>query len=144
MRTLFSGLSAVFALLIMLSITAPTTLAQEMAEAAPTVAETTSLGTGTFTGKSGHEARGHATIQQTDEGYVLVLGDDFVFDGAPDPKLALGNDGYDSSTLFTPLASNTGQQTYLLPDSIDVRAYNEVWIWCEQYNVPLGVAPLRL
>ncbi|MEM9792879.1 MAG: DM13 domain-containing protein, partial [Pseudomonadota bacterium] len=37
---------------------------------------------------------------------------------------------------------NTGRSQYEIPSSIDVSAYNEVWIWCERFNVPLGVAKL--
>ena len=39
-------------------------------------------------------------------------GPDFSFDGAPDPKVALGADGYDASTLMGALGANTGEQIY--------------------------------
>ncbi|MEM8868923.1 MAG: DM13 domain-containing protein [Pseudomonadota bacterium] len=102
----------------------------------------TALSSGTFTGASNHVTTGTATIAQEGEAHYVVLGDDFTFDGAPDPKVALGKDGYDASTLMGPLKSNTGRSQYEIPSSIDVSAYNEVWIWCERFNVPLGVAKL--
>ena len=94
---------------------------------------------GTFVGASNHVTTGTAEVA----GNTITLLDDFTFDGAPDPKVALGNDGYDSATLLGPLESNTGRQTYEVPASINTDAYNEVWIWCERFNVPLGVARLE-
>jgi hypothetical protein len=95
---------------------------------------------GTFTGASDHVTSGRVEVVVADGKATINLLDDFFFDGAPDPKVALGNNGYDASTLMGPLTSNTGASTYAVPDSIDVNAYNEVWIWCERFNVPLGVA----
>ena len=94
---------------------------------------------GAFEGASGHEASGTVTV----EGSTVTFGDDFTFDGAPDPQVALGNDGYDADTLFAPLEADTGRQTYELPEGIDPAGYNEVWIWCEEFDVPLAVAPLE-
>lgn len=94
---------------------------------------------GTFTGASNHVTTGGAEIA----GDTVTLLADFTFDGAPDPKVALGRDGYDPATLMGALKSNTGQQSYTVPAGIDTAAYNEVWIWCEQYNVPLGVARIN-
>lgn len=93
---------------------------------------------GTFTGKSNHITTGTAEIA----GNQVNLLDDFTFDGAPDPKVALGKDGYDSKTLMGLLKSNNGKSSYTIPAGIDPADYNEVWIWCEQFNVPLGVAKL--
>ncbi|MEO1000268.1 MAG: DM13 domain-containing protein [Pseudomonadota bacterium] len=99
-------------------------------------------GEGTFTGASRHVTTGHGAIIQQDGKWYVSLAEDFFFDGAPDPKVALGNDGYDPDTLLEPLRENTGAQLYEIPASIDVTAYNEIWIWCEQFAVPLGVAAL--
>ncbi len=100
--------------------------------------------TGEFVGLSNHSTNGNVTVEKTDEGYVITLQDNFSFDGAPDPKVALGNDGkYDSSTLLAPLKSNKGKQSYLIPASIDATQFNEVYIWCEKYSVGLGVAALN-
>lgn len=97
---------------------------------------------GTFHGQSGHKAQGRVEIVTHGGKTTLDLLDDFVFDGAPDSKLAFGNNGFDQSTVFTKLNSNSGKQIYEVPAGIDASAMNEVWIWCEQYSVPLGVAKL--
>ena len=98
---------------------------------------------GSFTGASGHVTTGGVTVEKTAEGYVLVLQDDFSFDGAPDPQLGFGKDGYDGKTRFSKLKSNSGKQSYKVPAGIDPAQYNEVWVWCERFAVPLGVAKLN-
>ena len=98
---------------------------------------------GTFTGASNHETRGRAEVVTQGGKSEVILLDDFWFDGAPDPKVALGRNGYDPSTLMGKLRSNTGKQSYAVPAGIDAAQYNEVWIWCERFNVPLGVAKLN-
>ncbi|MEM9782495.1 MAG: DM13 domain-containing protein [Pseudomonadota bacterium] len=111
--------------------------------AAPTAGARTTA-RGSFVGASNHVTTGHARVV-FDAGRVLIeLEDDFTFDGAPDPKVALGQNGFDASTIMGPLRSNTGRQVYELPAGADIGAYNEVWIWCERFNVPLGVAALAL
>lgn len=94
---------------------------------------------GTFTGNARYGIGGRAEIA----GDTITLLDDFKFGNAPDPKVALGRDGYDAKTLMGPLKSKTGKQSYQVPAGIDASQYNEVWIWCEQYNVPLGVAKIN-
>lgn len=98
---------------------------------------------GTFTGKSNHVTKGRAEVVTQNGKSQVILLDDFWFDGAPDPKVALGRNGFDKSTLMGALTSNTGKQTYDVPAGIDAATYNEVWIWCERFNVPLGVAQLN-
>ncbi len=98
---------------------------------------------GNFEGASGHVTSGGVTVEKTAEGYVVVLEDDFSFDGAPDPQLGLGRNGYDGSTRFGKLESNSGKQSYTLPAGIDASQYDEVWVWCEKFSVPLGVAKLN-
>ena len=108
--------------------------------AAPTVAFAGGHGRlGTFTGASGHVTTGGAEIS----GNTVTLLADFNFDGAPDPKVALGRNGYDKNTLLGKLKKNSGKQSYKVPASIDTSGYNEVWIWCEKFNVPLGVAKIN-
>jgi hypothetical protein len=98
---------------------------------------------GTFKGLNRHVTTGRAElVKKGNNGTVELLGD-FTFDGAPDPKVALGKDGkYDPATLSGALKSDTGASSYTLPAGIDPDDYNEVYIWCEKFNVGLGVAPL--
>ncbi len=101
------------------------------------------LASGAFRGQSGHTASGGVRVLKTAQGAVVVLGPDFKFDGAPDPKLGFGKDGYLKATQFSILKSNSGQQTYDIPATIDPADYTELWVWCEKYSVPLGVANLE-
>ena len=101
------------------------------------------LASGAFGGKSGHAASGGVSVVKGPSGIQVVLGPDFKFDGAPDPKLGFGRNGYVETTKFSALRSNSGAQRYDIPATIDPAGYTEVWIWCEKYNVPLGVATLK-
>lgn len=98
---------------------------------------------GSFTGKSSHEASGSVRVSRADGKILVELQEDFRFDGAPDPKLAFGRDGYVKDWQFSHLSKNSGAQTYELADDIDLSQVKEVWIWCEKYSVPLGVAELE-
>lgn len=99
--------------------------------------------TGKFKGESGHVTTGHAKLVTKNGKSYVELQSDFTFDGAPDPKVALGYNGYDSSTLMGPLKSNSGAQRYEVPAGVDVANANEIWVWCEKFNVGLGVAKLK-
>ncbi len=99
---------------------------------------------GTFTGASDHITTGTVEIVQEGGSYVVKLGSDFSLDGAPDPKVGFGKDGqYVDGTLIGILKSLTGEQDYVVPASLDISDFNEVYIWCEQFSVPLGVASLK-
>ena len=98
-------------------------------------------GTGRFNGASGHQAAGQVAVVQTADGWEVRLEDDFTFDGAPDPWVGFGRSGsFAPATDFYRLRSNTGAQVYKVPADIDAGAYDEVYIWCRRYSVPLGVA----
>ena len=101
------------------------------------------LASGKFQGQSGHAASGGVSVVKTAKGTLVVLEPDFKFDGAPDPKLGFGKNGYVKSTQFSILRSNSGKQTYEIPSSIVLADYPEVWVWCGRYSVPLGVATLK-
>ena len=94
---------------------------------------------GKFVAKNSYATAGTAEVA----GNTVNLLDDFSFAGAPDPKVALGKDGqYDSDTLMGLLKSLDGSSSYEIPAGINPDDYNEVWIWCERFNVPLAVAEL--
>ena len=95
---------------------------------------------GTFQGLAGHTVTGTAELA----GNVVNLLDDFTFDGAPDPKIALGKDGvYDPATLSGLLENYGGASSFTLPAGVDPAQYNEVWVWCERFNVGLAIAKLN-
>ena len=102
------------------------------------------LAQGAFKGASGHSTSGTASVVKTADGTMLVLEPDFSFDGAPDPKVGFGKGGmYDINSQLAPLKSRKGEQSYEVPASLDLSAYDEVYIWCQRYSVPLGVARLK-
>ncbi len=91
---------------------------------------------GSFGGMSDHSTSGTVEVSPA----MVVLQGDFRFDGAPDPRVALGRNGYDPGTVLGSLVANSGRQSYRIPARIDPTAYNEVWIWCQSLDLPLGMA----
>ena len=100
--------------------------------------------TGEFTGANKHITTGQVSVVKTPEGYAVVLGSDFSLDGAPDPKVGLGKNGqFDPEAVLGKLVSNNGQSAYLIPASIDINNFDEVFIWCDQFSVSLGSAKIK-
>jgi hypothetical protein len=99
--------------------------------------------TGQFTGASNHVTTGGVTITQDASGYIVTLGPSFFLDGAPDPKVGFGTNGtYVDGTLLGALESTTGAQSFRVPAGLDISGFTDVFIWCEKFSVPLGVAAL--
>lgn len=100
--------------------------------------------TGTFTGDNDHITTGGVSVVKTaNGGAVVILDTNFSLDGAPDPKVGFGKDGaYAEVTDLGELTQNTGLQVFVVPASVNVDDYNEVYIWCEQFSVSLGKADL--
>lgn len=100
------------------------------------------LKSASFEGASGHATTGDVQVVSTKDGRTLViLGDNFTFDGAPDPQISFGKGGaHDASTLMGKLQANSGTQTYEVPAGVDPADFSEVYVFCVKYNVPLGVA----
>ena len=94
---------------------------------------------GTFKGLSRHVTTGGAELT----GKQVLLQSNFTFDGAPDARIGLGKNGrYDPNTDLGALKKLKGKQSYRVHRGIDVADYNEVYVWCRKFNVPLGVAKL--
>lgn len=98
---------------------------------------------GEFEGRSDHVTSGGVSILRTNGQTLLVLEEEFSLDGAPDPKIGFGKDGFQSETLISELNEKTGAQVYVVPEHIDIADFNEVYIWCERFDIPLGVARLE-
>ena len=100
-----------------------------------------SVASGTFSGLSDHITTGGASIVGEAGAYKLVLASDFSLDGAPDPIVGFGKNGtYNPATKLGALKNKDGSQTYDLPASFNPADVSEVYIWCEKFSVPLGVA----
>ena len=100
---------------------------------------------GSFEGASGHATSGTGQLVKLDDGsYVIRFGADFVHDGtAPDATVGLGKDGYDKTTDLGKLRENKGAQDYALPAGFDPAGYNEIYVWCTEFSVSLGVAKAK-
>ena len=116
-----------------------------MTAAAPAFAGTGVAASGVFTGASDHITTGGVSIVKTaNGGAVVILDSDFSLDGAPDPRVGFGVDGvYKDASDLGELVSKTGIQVYIVPPSVNVDDFNEVYIWCRKFAVPLGVAALK-
>lgn len=100
---------------------------------------------GSFTGASDHITTGGVSIVKTaNGGAVVILDSNFSLDGAPDPRVGFGKDGkfVDASDLGA-LTQKEGLQVYIVPASVNVDDFNEVYIWCKKFAVPLGVASIN-
>ena len=121
-------------------------LAVVTALALPPAAEAASelVSSGRFVGANRHATSGGISVIETDSGTLVVLEGDFSLDGAPDPKLGFGKNGtYDAKAKIGPLGKLKGLQVYQVPASLDPARYNELYVWCEKFNVSLGVAKLK-
>ena len=102
------------------------------------------LGSGRFSGASSHTTSGSVTVTKQNGQYIIDLGDDFSFDGAPDPYVALGNgDRPLEGGLVAVLGANTGAQRYAIDAGPALDGATQVIIWCKKYAVPLGVAAIE-
>lgn len=98
---------------------------------------------GAFKGAGGHQSSGGISLVRNGKTLRVVFAGNFKLDGAPDPKIAFGNNGYVQGTIFARLRSLNGAQTYTVPAGTKLAQYNEIWLWCERFNVPLAVARLN-
>ena len=84
------------------------------------------------------------TVTRQDGQYVIELGGDFSFDGAPDPYVALGAGNQPvEGGLVAELASNTGAARYVIDATPATDGATQVIIWCKRYAVPLGIASIE-
>jgi len=103
----------------------------------------TMVSKGNFSGRSDHITTGKVTLEKTASGYQLSFADDFELDGAPDPIVAIGNgEKYLPANKLGALKNRTGRQTYQLPASFKPGQFSQVYVWCEKFSVPLGIADL--
>lgn len=100
------------------------------------------LASGKLEGRGGHRMSGSVSLRESDGKFVLEFGDDFDFDGAPAPVVAFGKKGYKKETQIGKLRQNKGKHSYEVPGKIAGEGPDEVWVWCTDYDVPLGTATL--
>ena len=98
---------------------------------------------GVLQGVGGHKASGNVEVKKVGDVTRIAFKDDFLLQDAPAPRLAWGNDGYKRGTIFATLTKFKGAQEFVVPPSTDLTQYNDVWIWCEKFDVPLAVSKLK-
>ena len=98
---------------------------------------------GQFEGRSDHITTGGVSILKTKTATLIVLENNFSLDGAPDPRVGFGKNGFVKSSIVSKLKNKKGEQVYVLPKNINVSEYNEIYIWCNKFGVPLSVASLK-
>ena len=118
---------------------------------APAAAEEI-VASGRFHGASRHQAAGVAQLVKTPDGGYAVSFSQFASDPGPDIFIIL-------STADDPRSSRdiknsryialgrrqgeTGGQTYRVPFTVDPGSFRSVGIWCRQYSILFGAAPLE-
>jgi hypothetical protein len=99
----------------------------------------------------GHKVSGKVSVVRTANGYELRLADDFRSDYGPDIKLILSGagDANDDKTVASnpyvvvaPRKSLNGAQSYPIPVPFDPTVHRSVVVWCQQFGVQFGTAPL--
>jgi Electron transfer DM13 len=97
-----------------------------------------------------HETQGEARIYEVNGKRVLRL-TNFKTSNGPDVRVYLvaAADAKDAATVtnagFVDLGSmkgNVGDQNYDVPDTVDLKKYQAVTIWCARFNVNFATAPL--
>ena len=107
------------------------------------VNEVQTISAGNFSGRPDHVTTGQVSLERTANGYQLNFAADFFLDGAPDPVVALGNgETFAVANKIGALKNRTGTQLYTLPANFKPGQFSQVYVWCEQFSVPLGVADL--
>lgn len=100
---------------------------------------------GQFTGASDHITKGGVSVTKNEDGTATVTFDTrFSLDGAPDPHVGFGKDGtFIKASDLGVLKSLSGAQSYIVPATLNIDDYNELYIWCLKFAVPLGVTQLN-
>ncbi|MBV6658255.1 MAG: DM13 domain-containing protein [Devosiaceae bacterium] len=108
---------------------------------------------GSFQGADrAHQGSGQAMLLETATGANLVRFSPFEVTNGPDLEVWLVADPAPANSRAVLdsqwvslglLKGNIGDQTYTVPEDVDVSAYGSVVIWCEQFSVLFAVATLN-
>lgn len=89
-----------------------------------------------------HNAQGTAKVLSLDDSTLLRL-EDFKATNGPDLHVYLATD--EKATDYVdlgPLKANIGNQNYKIPAGLDLTKYDTALVWCKQFSVLFGHAPL--
>lgn len=93
--------------------------------------------------------QGHLSIQEIDGKKYLHLDSSFSTGNGPQVEVLLHKDSvpqsYDRSNYVSlgEIKSFQGEQWYEIPSTVDVKAYQSVSIWCSDFDVTFGYAPIH-
>ncbi len=101
--------------------------------------------TGTFSGLNGYSVSGSATLSGDVNSAVLELGSNFASQSGPGLRVVLGKNGSNTSGGLDlgALMASSGMQTYALPVGTDPGDFSHVFIYCQPFSIPFGVAALN-
>lgn len=102
--------------------------------------------TGSLSGRKGYAASGTVQVETVDGKTTVIFGSDYTFNGnPPDIKIGFGSgETYaKGSKIHDALTIKEGAASFEVPAGIDTSQYDELYIYCEQFSVILGVAPLN-
>ena len=103
----------------------------------------TVISSGTFEGRAGHAGTGTVNLIKSGSQTLLQFEGDFDITNGPDLFVHLGTgDEYSKEAQIEKLKGNRGEQIYVIPDSINVEDFDEVWVWCRAFSVPFVKATL--
>jgi hypothetical protein len=99
-----------------------------------------------------HDTSGEAVLLELADGRRFLRFEDFETSNGPDLRVYLseipaGDDWFAYGERFVDLGAlkgNVGDQNYEIPDGVDLAEYKSAVIWCRQFSVGFGVAPLEV
>ena len=143
MKKILLSISVILILGIGYWLVSPFFIDKKVSEELPVEVEAETF-SGSFVGFDRiHYGSGNLKILKTKEGYIIRFEENFNIANGPDLYVGFGKDGeYKKGSEVSKLKGNIGSQNYMVPDHIDLREYNEVWIWCKAFSV--GFAKARL
>jgi hypothetical protein len=99
---------------------------------------------------SDHQTTGTVTILEENGRKYLEFDEDFTTANGPDVQVILYRDNSIPVNIeeadyiaLSPLESFSGQQRYLIPEEVNLKEYQAVGIWCQQFNVTFAYAALK-
>lgn len=130
----------------------PLWIDEVVSEALPEELMVSIIREGTFQGADrAHQGAGNAMLLESATGANLIRFTEFEVTNGPDLEVWLVADEAPSSSravldsewvALGQLKGNIGDQTYTIPDDVDVSQFGSVVIWCEQFSVLFATATL--
>ncbi|MTI20947.1 hypothetical protein E1176_07930, partial [Fulvivirga sp. RKSG066] len=110
---------------------------------AETIAENARMAT--FQGKNNYTVEGDAFLEESESSLTLRFDSNFRASNGPGLHVYLSNsaESVAGGVDLGSLKSNTGAQTYTVPDDINLNTYNFIIIYCQPFNVPFGAGELN-